>query len=593
MTDSSQKLLEKMKCLIADNLCNEQFGVQQLANMIGISRSHLHRKLHKIYGKSISRYIREYRLDMAYKMLLEKEATASEVAHEVGFSSSSYFNKCFTEYFGYPPGKTRLKAEQLIIKETNSKYIEPDKNLIMVLPFKNLSSDIENQYLADGMVNAINRILSGINDFKVISSSATINMNSLSEIRKKIGITKVIQGSLQRQGNMIRIEIKLLNTLDESQIWAQNFDRTVLDILKIQNEISEKIVKELKANISIKEQSIITKRTSYKPLAYDSYLKGMYYMNHFGEKKIDQSLTYFKKAIEIDPSIAPAYAAIANYYQMKASIFSATIDSKEAFKNAELYLDLALKLDKDWYFNFTLKAFQLTFFHWDFEEANKNYKIGLKAKESLNYFMYRDFLQFENRHEEALKVSLTINRKTPFYPNYSLIMSYYYNGMYNEGERYINERLKSFPKEYLIYDNSGFFMLNTGNYNKAIQLFQQLIEMENKRFPRIVSWMGAAYAHKGETKKSKALLNELKELKSKTNAGSPAFFISIIYTALGEKQKALKWLETAVEDREMEIPWLVSEPRLYPLHGMTEFDALVKKVGFREHAYPVKLPNQN
>ena len=156
--------------------------------------------------------------------------------------------------------------------------------------------------------------------------------------------------------------------------------------------------------------------------------------------------------------------------------------------------------------------------------------------------------------------------------------------MFEEGEAFINERLNSFSNNYLAYDNSGFFMLNTGNYKKAIQFFKQLLKIENKRFPRILSWMGAAYAHKGETQKSKVLLNELKELKSKSDSGSPAFFIAIIYSALGKKQQALKWLKTAINNREMEIPWLVSEPQLYPLHGMVEFDALVNLAWQKENA---------
>ena len=114
-------LILKLETFVNANLHNEQFGVEQLAEMMGMSRSHLHRKLHKVKGKSISRFIREYRLEAARKMLIEKEMTASEVSHAVGFGSPSYFNKCFTEYFGYSPGKARLKVDQEITRNTESK----------------------------------------------------------------------------------------------------------------------------------------------------------------------------------------------------------------------------------------------------------------------------------------------------------------------------------------------------------------------------------------------------------------------------------------------------------------------------------------
>lgn len=578
MINSNQDLIERLENHIASNLNNSQFGVEALANLMSMSRSNLHRKLKKINGKSTSRFIREYRLEKARQILGKGEVSASEASYLVGFNSASYFNKCFSRHFGYPPSKTSSKIAQI-----------NDEKSIIVLPFKNLMSNQNNQYLAEGLVEAISRNLSSIDSLKVISSNASNGLYSIKKIASKLGVTHVLKGSLQTQENLVRIEIKIFETFGEKQIWADNFDRKVFNILKVQNEIAVKIAKVLNSKISKKEQSILTKRTSYNGEAYNNYLKGMYYMNHFEENNLKKALAYFEKAIEKDITITPAYAAISNYYHMKASVFSASISRNEAFKQAEKYLNKALKLDKDWHFNYTMKAFQLTFFYWDFEEADKNYKIGLKAKQSLNYLMYRDFLQFENRHEEALNIALKIDRETPFYPNPSLIMSYFFNGMYKEGEAFIKEKLSAFPTNHLIYDNAGFFMLNTGNYKRAIALFRQLIQMESKRFPRILSWMGAAYAKAGEIEKATALLSELKILKLKTDSGSPAFFIAIIYVALDKKQEALKWLKTAIDNHEMEIPWLVSEPQLYPLHGHPVFDALVKQVGFRPHAYPIKL----
>lgn len=625
MTDTARTLLDKMEQHIAANLNNEQFGVERLASMMCMSRSQLHRKLKIIEGRSISRFIREYRLKIALEILLKKEITASEVAHTVGFSSSSYFSKCFMEFYGYSPGRTKslrerkdlLKSELRVVESegiyeiNESQRLTPHKAIskisrseekalkatnplktkrIIVLPFKNLSSNEENQYLADGMVDAISRHLSGIDNLNVIISSAATNLSSTKEIRQELNVTNIVKGSLQQHLNTIRLEIKLLDTSDGSQIWAQSYDRKVLDVLEIQNDISRNVARELEMTLSSDALTILSKRTSYNPLAYDIYLKGLYNINHIGDRGMDQAIVCFKKAIAIDPSIAPAYASMATYYQMKASIFSASIDSKEAYENAERYLDTALKLDKDWHFNYTAKAFQLAFFNWNFEEADKNYKVGLKAEQPLNYFMYRDFLQFENRHEEALKIAIIIDRETPFYPNSPLIMPYYYNGMFEEGEAYIAERLVSFPSNYITNDSAGFFMLNTGKYERAIEIFQRLIKMKGKRFPRILSWMGAAYAHIQETEKARGLLRELKEIKSKTDAGSPAFFVALVYSAIGEKAAALEWLGIAIRDHEMEVPWLVSEPQLYSLHGMPEFDALVKKVGFREHVYPVALP---
>lgn len=589
MTAKDISLLNKLESVIAANLKNEQFGVKVLAGYAGLSRSQLHRKLHKIEGKNISRFIRDYRLKEAKKMLIEQEMIPSEIWYEVGFKSLSYFSRSFKAYFGYSPSKIDSivnKSEEVAIQDKLSTLGEA----IMVFPFKNLSPNKENEYLAVGIVEAIGRDLSGINNLNIISSSGVASLGSMREIREKLGVTLILQGTLQQQNELLRIEIKLFNTADRRQIWAQHYDRKVLDILQIQSDIAQNIVTALKSNISVKEQATIAKRTSYDALAYDDYLKGIYHMNQIGDQGINESLQYFKKAIDIDPSIAPAYAAIANVYHMKASIFSASINSEEAFRKAEMYLNTAIKLDPDLPFNYTMKAFQLTFFHWNFIEANTYYKLGMKASEPLNYIMYRDFLQFVNRHEEAMEVSLKIDKEAPFYPNAPMIMPYYYEGMYEKGLVYIEERLASFSTQHLTYDNAGFFMLNTGHYDRAIALFQYLIEIKGKRYPRILGWMAAAYAHKGEMENVQSVLLELKELKKTTNAGSPGWFTAIVYAALGQKNEALKWLKTAIQDHEMEVPWLVSEPQLYGLHGLPDFDALVQTVGFPENAYPIKLP---
>ena len=623
MTDSGQSLLEKLEAHIAGNLHNEQFGVEQLAEMMGMSRSHLHRKLHKIKGKSISRFIREYRLEAARKMLIEKEMTASEVSHAVGFGSPSYFNKCFTEYFGYSPGKARLKVGQEITRNTESKTSKnkiflwlsglaaailvgflifsqnkkevivaetaPEEKSIIVLPFKNLSSDEENQYLADGMVDAISRHLSEIGELKVLSSSASGELTSVKEIGEKLEVVNVLQGSIQRQDSLLRVEIKLINTSDEKQLWAENYDRKVFDALLVQSEIAQRVAKIMKVKLSSKEKGNIEKRTSYSPEAYDNFLKGWYNFNQFSQEGQQKAFKYFEKAISVDSTLASAYLGMAMYYQVKASVWGAEFTVEEAFSKAKPYLDKTLELDPELKEGYGWKAFERLFGSWDFRGSEENYKISIESKFPVFLALYANFLHYENRHAEGFEIADRLNREYPYYPNNQMLLSYYYNKKYEEGLEFMKTRLKLYSN-YYTYDTAGFFSLNTGDYDRAISLFQKAIDLEGNRFPRMLSWMGAANAHKGETQKAQELLNELKTLKEKTDAGSPAFFIAIIHSALGEKQEALKWLKTSIDDHEMEVPWLVSEPQLYPLHGMPEFDALVKQVGFREHAYPVELP---
>jgi tetratricopeptide (TPR) repeat protein len=155
--------------------------------------------------------------------------------------------------------------------------------------------------------------------------------------------------------------------------------------------------------------------------------------------------------------------------------------------------------------------------------------------------------------------------------------------MFYEAKEFALARLR-IMQNFSTLDSYGFLLLNTGEYKKAIDIFRQVIELENVRYPRILGWMGAAYVRSGQEIQARILLEELKELRLKSTAGSPGFFIAVIYAALEENEKALDWITTAMNDHEMEIPWLTTEPQFYALHDQSDFKDLVKKVIFLSDA---------
>ena len=624
-----ESLTQKMEAYIADNLDNEQFGVEQLAEMMGISRSQLHRKLKKIDGKSISRFIREYRLQKALELLEKDEFSTSEAAEKVGFGSASYFSKCFTEYFGYPPSRAKehynngvSSSNETIKRPTKNKvptkkyfYIASvgfalmailvlfffltkedvtttsNSKAVLVMPFKNLSNNSDNQYITEGMVDAINRHLSTIEELHIISSAAIDlskkEVDIMKDIDNRYKGSHVLQGSVQNDGNTLRMEVKLVNSTTKNQIWAENYDRKSEGLLQIQNDIAKNIASALQAKLTPQELSIIDKRASYDPEAYDNFLKGWYHYSQFSLEGLQKSTAYFTRAIALDSTLALAYFGMSHVYSMKAGVWSGELTAEEAYRLGRPYLDKALMLDPNLKEAYSSKAAENLFGDWDFNAAEKNFQIALESDFPVVLAMWVNFLHMENRHDEAYKVALELNEKHPFYLNSQMMLSSYYANHHKEGREFVETRLKSYSNHFTL-DGSGFFMLNTGAYDEAIELFQKAIDNGGMRFPRMLGWMGAAYAKKGNELKARDLLTELKELKAKTDAGSAAWFIAIIHAALNENKEALNWLTIAVDDHEMEIPWLVSEPQLYPLHGMPEFDALVKKVGFRPHAYPIR-----
>jgi TolB-like protein/AraC-like DNA-binding protein len=263
-TDSSgNMLLEKLKREVKNNLTNDQFSVEELARNMGMSRSQLHRKLAVVTGQSVSQFIREYRLQLAMELLKKGELTAAEVSDQTGFGSATYFNKCFNEYYGFPPGEVKNKIAEnhgepvhfqpvtppgtIVAKENHLVRIavsllamavlvltffyyagsiddngaRKDKS-IAVLPFKNLSEDQRNEYFSEGVIEAIRTGLSQIGELRVISRTSVEKYRdsdkSAREIARELDVSVLLEGSVQRENNKVRIDVRLVDGETEEQV---------------------------------------------------------------------------------------------------------------------------------------------------------------------------------------------------------------------------------------------------------------------------------------------------------------------------------------------------------------------------------------
>lgn len=327
ITDVSDKLIVRLREEIQKNLTNEQFGVEVLATNMGMSRSQLHRKLSNATGQSVTQFIREYRLERGLEMLMEGDLTAAEVAHRVGFGSPTYFSKCFTEFYGYPPGEAKLRfvpkhanrpASNLRPPETPA-TLQIRKSLLVtgliafliivsaafyfviprgpdngpgidallrdrsvaILPLKNLDDAKDGTaYFSEGVAEAIRTDLSKIGDLRVISRTSVEQYRdgkkSAREIARELGVAALLEGSVQRNGNKIRIDVRLIDGVSEGHLWAETYDREFEDVFAIQKDISQKVAAELNAKLSPDEKLKLEYADTRNPKAYDLYLKGIY-----------------------------------------------------------------------------------------------------------------------------------------------------------------------------------------------------------------------------------------------------------------------------------------------------------------------------
>lgn len=593
-----------------------------MASELGYSRSHLHRVIRKKSAKNISQYIREYRLEKARTLLLEERINVSEAAYRTGFSSPSYFSKSFTAYFGYSPRDLILsdnqkhgidrqaKKVQRFRKRRQSIYIPlivilfsiiiafrfawkniPERKLsppesemsIAILPFKNLSNIPENEYFCDGVGDAIARKLSSVEELRVISRISTTafinNQTPLVKIAKKLQSAYVLDGSIQRVNDIVRVEVGLVSGKTGILIWSNHFDRKFDNIFSIENEIAEQVANSVSENLSLSLTARTNRGYTLNAKAYDLYLRGKYELRTYTRAGSLNSAELFKQAIELDPEFAMAHNWLGHSYMAQSAMFSGVLEALEGLEKAIIHIERSIQLAPDLKEAKPIHAFYYLYHDWDFELSEQEYLASLNSIEPESYALYADYLNFVRRHDEALKWSQKLEDTEPFYPNTRMILSLYYNGQVEEAISYAEERLR-IMKNYYVMDSYGFVLLNSGRYASAIRIFNEIFKIENIRYPRILGWMGAAYARSGQKQEAQQIIEELMDLQKIGSGGSPLFFIAVVYSALGNTDTALTFIRKSIDKHEMEIPWLISEPQFFDLHDNPAFEKMVKEVGF-------------
>jgi len=302
----NEELIQKLTQIVLDNLDNEQFGVSELARQVGMNRSHLYRKVILLTKKSLSQFIREIRLSAALKILKEESVTVSEAAYKVGFNNPSYFNSCFHKYFGFPPGEARRQdtGKSMRNKKRNDgpvkylfsfdkKYVflavfffllsgsvaallflkryNPlsEEKSIALLPFQNLSEEKGNEYFVDGLVEDLQNRISVIKELKVTSRTSSEmyrerGKKSVPEIASELGVTYIVEGSVQRYGDKVRIIVTLIDAINDNPIWAKKYEQDIENVFNTQSEIARKIAFELNMTLTPKQKTHLQENRTKK-----------------------------------------------------------------------------------------------------------------------------------------------------------------------------------------------------------------------------------------------------------------------------------------------------------------------------------------
>lgn len=474
--------LKRTIAFVEENMSNELFGVSELAIKVGMSRSNLLRKIKKLTGLSVSQFISQIRLKRAMEMLREQSFNVSEVSYKVGFNSTSYFIKCFHDLYGYPPGEVRRGeqadgsvgskvAENSTVGKITSRVLsggqrrsdrkrqflvivaaflilaalvhlffirpglsrsdERDKS-IAVLPFKNDSNDTGNVYLINGLMESILGKLQKIEDLRVISRTSVEKYRdsdlSIPEIGRELDVSYFVEGSGQKIGDRILLNIQLIEAKTDRHLWAEQYEREAKDIFELQRKVSRDIADHIEAIITPEEEDRISRDPTNDLEAYDYFLKGLDLLHSGSGEGAQASIAFFNSAIDHDPQFARAHAAIAiAYYFLDAF----QVD-KKFLDSIGHYADKALLYDA-------------------------HLPQSLVAK-SLFYINNREYGQARPYLEKALEYN----------PNSSLvinILSDFYTSYVPDTEKYLEYALKGIALDIASHDSvdAGFIYLHVSN----------------------------------------------------------------------------------------------------------------------------------
>jgi len=369
-TNRDKGFLKQLEQIVLENLHDEQFGVHELAQKSGICRSYLYRKLHLLTGQSASQFIREIRLREAYQLLQKENLTASEVAYRVGFNTPSYFNSCFHDFYGFPPGQIKHQHENhtrdhipevqvnkrerfrlwgaskrvmlitallfLTIAAVISYAILKNPGLnekeisIAVLPFSDDSPDKNYSFIIDGLMEEILYKFSMVSNLRVVSRTSVEKYRdydaNIKEIGKELDVDYILEGSAQTIHNVTRIRLQLIETETDRHLWSRPFEREVrLDnIFEVQNELAQRVLEEVGSFLSHEEKKLLTKKPTHNLAAYNKYLWGLDYLRLFEQSPMSNSYEelpkakhLFEEAIMLDSSFSEAYVQLGDIYLNK------------------------------------------------------------------------------------------------------------------------------------------------------------------------------------------------------------------------------------------------------------------------------------
>jgi TolB-like protein/DNA-binding winged helix-turn-helix (wHTH) protein/tetratricopeptide (TPR) repeat protein len=459
---------------------------------------------------------------------------------------------------------------------------QPIKSLA-VLPLKNLSADPKQEYLADGMTEALIGRLAGIHDLRVISRTSVVRFKdtqlSAPEIARMLSVDALVEGSVIRDGSRIRVHAQLIRAATDEHFWSETYDRELQDVLSLESDVAQSIARKVEVTVTGKEHERLTAARSVSPEVYESYLKGRFTFNNSNYRRagIEESIRYFEEAIKEDPAFAPAYVALATAYRQLGAVYVG-LPSGETRPKVMSAAQKALELDPELAEAHARLAelYQQTF-RWSDAEAEYKRALELKPNDAATHRLFAYWLVAQGRSEEAVAWGRRARELDPLgFTSYGLGSILFYAHHYDEAEHELRSALAVRPDDGPVLWYLGFALMAKGQPEQAITVVEKAVSVSD-RSPAVVGTLVRAYAHAGRRADALRLLEELKRRKRAGYVPAPAFVNA--YLGLGDNEKAFVWLEEAYKEQSNGLQFLKVHPFYDPIREDPRFKDLVHRVG--------------
>jgi len=453
---------------------------------------------------------------------------------------------------------------------------------LAVLPFESLSSDPSQDYFADGMTDELISDLGQISALRVISRTSVMSYKRarkpLPQIARELNVDAVVEGTVLRSGDQVRITAQLIEASADKHLWSQSYEGELQDTLALQNNVARAIADQIRISLNPQEQAALKNAKVVNPEAYVSYLKGRYFWNKRTADSLKVALAYFNQAIDEDPKYAQAYAGLADTYALLGDWQYAVMTPKEALPKAKAAAIKALELDSTLGEAHNSLAFCLDGFDWDLDSAGKEFRraIELNPGYATAHHWYAWHLSLLGRYEEAIAEMRKAENLDPLslVINADLAELLVLAHSYDESIQQSRKTIEMDPNFGLAHNHLAQAYLQKHMNEEAVVELQKAVQLSGGS-PTCIANLARAYVASGKRGEAEKLLSDLKKRSNPSH--SFASEIAVIYVALGDPDQAITWLKRGYEERFN--PGVLLRPGFDPLRLDPRFEDLVRRIG--------------